>query len=52
MPLGLGMALAENMEAMERFAAMNRTQQSAFIAGTHAIRSKQEMRQYVRNLLG
>lgn len=52
MPLGLGMALAENLDAMNRFVAMSKTQQSAFIAGTHAIRSKQEMRQYVQRLLG
>ncbi len=51
MPLGLGMALAQNLEAMNRFANMSRAEQQAVIAHTHSIRSKEEMRAYVESLL-
>lgn len=47
MPLGLGLALAQNVEAMNRFAAMPRERQREIIAHTHEIRSSAEMRAYV-----
>lgn len=50
-PMGLGMALAQDMEAMKVFAAMDDAAKSAFISGAHNVNSKQEMRQYVRSLL-
>lgn len=51
MPMGLGMALAENISAMQHFAALSPTQQQAVIDHTHQICSKQEMRAYVQSLL-
>lgn len=49
-PMGLGMALAENMTAMQYFSALGEKQQREIIAHTRDIRSKQEMKQYVRDL--
>lgn len=49
-PLGLGMALAKNPEALEYFNNMTGDQRKAIIAGTHSIKSKEEMRQYVNTL--
>lgn len=50
MPMGLGMALAQNLQAMEYFAALPPEQQHSVIEQTHAIHSKGEMQQFVRNL--
>lgn len=50
MPIGFSMALALNPEAMEKFAMMNETQKQEIINGTHNIKSKQEMHEYVNNL--
>lgn len=50
MPLGLGMALSQNLEAMNRFAALSRPEQQAIIEHTHSIYSKAEMQAYVRGL--
>lgn len=50
LPMGLGMALAQNMHAMECFAAMTPEERQTIIDGTHAIHSKQEMRAYVANI--
>ena len=49
-PLGLGMALVQNLEAMERFTALSHDNQQAFIASASAVRSKEEMRQLVESL--
>ena len=51
MPLGLGMALAQNLEAMNRFAALSKEGQRAVIQHTHQIQSKEEMQAYVQSLL-
>ena len=51
MPIGFSMALALNSEAMERFAMMNETQKQQIIDGTHSIKSKKEMHEYVNNIL-
>ena len=51
MPLGLGMALAQNLNAMNRFATLPAAQQQAIIAHTHSISSKEEMQAYVQSLL-
>ena len=48
MPLGLGMALAQNLTAMEKFSALSHEQQQQMIAHVHEINSKKEMRNYVR----
>jgi uncharacterized protein YdeI (YjbR/CyaY-like superfamily) len=52
MPLGLGMALAQNREAMDRFAALSPGQQQSFLLKTRAIHSKEEMQALVQTLLG
>ena len=49
-PLGLGMALAEDSHAMQAFAALPDAQKRAVIEQTHQIRSKQEMRRFVQGL--
>lgn len=49
-PMGLGMALAENLNAMEYFASLSPAQQQAVIERTHQIRSKQEMQSFVQSL--
>ncbi len=49
-PIGLGMALAQNQQAMEQFARLPDTQKQAVIDGTHQIRSKEQMQAYVANL--
>mgnify|MGYP000929333226 CR=1 FL=1 len=49
-PMGLGMALAKNAEAMQYFASLDPEQQRQIIEGTHGIQSKQEMQQYVESL--
>ena len=50
-PLGLGMALAQNMTAMAYFSSLDAQQQQAIIEHTHQIRSKQEMQAYVNSLV-
>ncbi len=49
-PVGLSMALAENLHAMERFSNMNETEQQDFISRSRAVGSKQEMRSLVAGL--
>jgi hypothetical protein len=49
-PLGLGMALAQNLNAMNYFASLDNTGKQQVIDGTHSVRSKSEMKQYVSNL--
>lgn len=51
MPLGLGMALAMNPEAMQKFSSLTEKQKNEVINGTHAIASKKEMQQYVQNIV-
>ena len=50
LPMGLGMALAENLPALDAFAALTKEQQDRVIAGTHAIRTRAEMQAYVQRL--
>ncbi len=50
MPVGLGMALAMNQEAMQKFASLPETKKQEIINGTHTISSKTEMKQYVENI--
>lgn len=49
-PLGLGMALAQDLEAMNYFADLTKSQQQQIIEKTHQINSKQEMQAYVQQL--
>lgn len=50
MPLGLGMALCKNLEAMNYFTNLTTSQQNEIIEHTHVIQSKQEMQSYVDGL--
>lgn len=49
-PVGLSMALAENLHAMERFSNMDEGQKQEFIRRSRAVSSKQEMRSLVSGL--
>ncbi len=49
-PLGFGMALSQNLTAMNRFAALSPQKQKAVIDGTHNITSKSQMQRYVNDL--
>ncbi len=50
MPVGLGMALAMNPVAMQKYALLPETKKQEIINGTHTISSKAEMKQYVENI--
>lgn len=50
LPMGFGMALAQNPEAMNRFAALSDEEQRRIVDGTHAIHSKSEMQDYVNSM--
>ena len=47
MPVGFAMALAMNPEAMQKFGTLGEEQKQQIIAGTHAVKSRDEMRHYV-----
>lgn len=49
-PVGLSMALAENLRAMERFSNMNEQERQEFISRSRNVDSKQEMRSLVSGL--
>ena len=51
MPLGLGMALAQNPEAMQKFAMLSESKKQEIIQGTHTVSSKKEMKQYVDKIM-
>lgn len=51
-PLGFGMALAQNPDAMEKFSAMTDAQRQGVLSKAHGIRSKDEMRSYINSLAG
>lgn len=51
LPLGLGMALAQNSDALEKFAALPESRKQEIINGTHSVTSKGEMRKYVERAL-
>jgi len=50
-PMGLGMALAQNNEALNYFASLSPDEQRNIMSHTHDINSKQEMQQYVSSLV-
>ena len=50
LPLGFGMALAQNEAAMKRFEALPEAEKQALIERTHTVRSKSEMRRLVDSL--
>jgi len=51
LPVGFGMALAMNPQAMEHFSALSEQEQQKIIDQTHQIDSKQEMHNYVQSLI-
>lgn len=51
MPVGFAMALAMNPEAMQKFGTLSKEQKQQIIAGTHAVKSRDEMRHYVDSLV-
>lgn len=50
LPVGFGMALAMNPQAMERFSALSEQEQQNIINHTHQIDSNQEMHNYVQSI--
>ena len=51
MPIGFAMALAMNPDAMQMFSALNEAQKQKIIAGTHTVKSKEEMHRHVNSLI-
>lgn len=49
-PMGLGMALAKDINAMNYFSSLDREHQQEVINHTHEIRSKREMQQFVSHI--
>ena len=52
MPLGFGMALAQNPAAMDAFSALSGEQRRQVLEKSRRIRSREEMRSYVDSLVG
>mgnify|MGYP005793915607 FL=1 len=52
LPLGFGMALSQDLSAMERFSSLSPDQQRDLIEQTHRITSRAEMKAFVRRLGG
>lgn len=50
LPLGFGMALAQNPRAMEYFSKQPEEKQKQILSHTHSIRSRSEMHAYVQSL--
>ena len=50
-PLGFGMALAMNANALNAYSAMTEAQKQAILDKAHNARSEQEMHQIVNNLI-
>lgn len=50
LPLGFGMALAQNEAAMKAFEALSEKEKESIIQQTHSVSSKQEMRNLVAGL--
>lgn len=51
LPMGFGMALARNTQAMETFSALSHEQQQEIIGKTHSVQSKKEMQSLVNSLV-
>jgi hypothetical protein len=50
MPMGLGMALVQNLDAMKRFNQLSQQGKQAIIEGSHSIQSKEDMKAYVSSI--
>ena len=51
-PLGFGMALAQNPDAMDVFSGLTEDQRKKVLSKSRRVRSKEEMRSYVDSLVG
>lgn len=51
MPVGFAMALAMNPDAMQKFASLSEEQKQKILEGTHAVQSRDEMRQYINDFV-
>lgn len=50
LPLGFGMGLAQDMDAMKYFSALSPDEQRAVIDQTHNIASHDEMRSFIQSI--
>lgn len=50
LPLGFGMALAQNEKAMEYFSALPKAKQQEILEHTHEVRSNREMHDFVAGI--
>lgn len=50
MPLGFSMALAQNPLALQKFAMLSEEKKKQIIDGTHSVKSRQEMHEYVNKI--
>lgn len=50
LPLGFGMALAQNEAAMKAFESITESKKQAILQQTHNIKSKREMQQLIASL--
>lgn len=50
LPLGFSLALAQNLNALDNFAAMPESKQKIVLDKIKNVKSKEEMRSYVNNL--
>lgn len=50
MPMGFGMALAQNMEALNKFAELSEIQKREIINSTHSVNSKEDMKKLVNKI--
>lgn len=50
MPLGFGMALAQNETALRKYAALTETEKKELMAQIHGVKSRAEMRRLVAEL--
>ena len=49
-PLGFSMALAQNPLALQKFAMLSEEKKKQIIDGTHSVKSRQEMHEYVNKI--
>ena len=49
-PLGFGMALAQNARAVEMFSQLSKSEKRDILEGARSVQSKQEMREYVDSI--
>lgn len=50
MPLGFGMALSQNSEALQKFALLGDAAKEEIIKGAHFVHSKEEMQKYIEDI--